>query len=79
LLRTADAEHHEALIEEAAREVSPWHELTNLEQRSFLSNWRKRWQWDREVEELAEDSGPNRMPWEVSRLIGHRGSGKNPN
>ncbi|HIF04315.1 MAG TPA: hypothetical protein EYQ80_02575 [Candidatus Poseidoniales archaeon] len=78
LLRTAEPEHHEALIEEAAREVSPWHELTDLEQRGFLSNWRKRWQWDREVEELAEDSGPNRMPWEVSRLIGHRGSGKNP-
>ncbi|MDP6906880.1 MAG: glycerophosphodiester phosphodiesterase family protein [Candidatus Thalassarchaeaceae archaeon] len=77
LFKVAEPEHHEALISEAAREVSPWRELSDLERRSFLANWRKKWQWDREIDELVEDSGANRMPWEISRLLGHRGSGKN--
>ena len=76
LLRTAEPEHHEALIAEASREVAPWHELSDLERKGFLAKWRKRWNWEREVDELAEDTCTNRMPWEVSRLIGHRGSGK---
>jgi len=29
------------------------------------------------VDELAGDSSSNTMPWEASRLLGHRGSGKN--
>ena len=75
LLNNAEPEHHEALIAEATNEVTPWHELSDLERKSFLSKWRKRWNWEREVDELSEDTGTNRMPWEVSRLIGHRGSG----
>ena len=77
LLRNADPSDHLALIEEAAREVTPWHELTYIERRGFLSTWRKRWNWDRDVDELAGDSSSNTMPWEASRLLGHRGSGKN--
>jgi len=76
LLRNADPSDHLALIEEAAREVTPWHELTDIERRGFLSTWRKRWNWDRDVDELAGDSSSNTMPWEASRLLGHRGSGK---
>lgn len=76
LLRDADEEDHVALVEEAAREVTPWHELTNIERRGFLSLWRKRWSWERDIDELAGDASPNTMPWEASRLIGHRGSGK---
>ncbi len=77
LLRNADPVDHSALIEEAAREVTPWHELTEIERRGFLSLWRKRWNWDRDIDELAGDSSSNAMPWEVSRLLGHRGAGKN--
>ena len=76
LLRNADTTDHTALIEEATREVTPWHELTDIERRGFLSTWRKRWNWERDVDELASDSSPNTMPWEVSRLLGHRGCGK---
>jgi glycerophosphoryl diester phosphodiesterase len=76
LLRDASEEDHIALIEEAAREVTPWNELTDIERRGFLSLWRKRWSWERDIDELAGDASPNTMPWEVSRLIGHRGSGK---
>jgi len=76
LLRNADPSDHSALIQEAAREVTPWHELTDIERRGFLSIWRKRWNWEREIDELAADSSPQSMPWEMSRLLGHRGSGK---
>ena len=76
LLRNANPDDHAALIEEAAREVTPWYELTDIERRGFLANWRKRWNWDRDVDELASDSTSKTMPWEVSRLLGHRGSGK---
>jgi len=50
--------------------------LTDIERRGFLSIWRKRWNWEREIDELAADSSPQSMPWEMSRLLGHRGSGK---
>ena len=76
LLRDADPSDHSALIEEAAREVTPWHELSGIERRGFLSSWRKKWNWDRDIDELVADSSPKTMPWEVSRLLGHRGSGK---
>ena len=76
LLRDANPSDHSALIEEAAREVTPWHELSGIERRGFLSSWRKKWNWDRDIDELVADSSPKTMPWEVSRLLGHRGSGK---
>ena len=76
LLRNANPSDHSALIQEAAREVTPWYELTDIERRGFLSIWRKRWNWEREIDELATDSSPQTMPWEMSRLLGHRGSGK---
>ena len=77
LLQNAEPEHHAALIEEAAREVTPWYELTDIERKAFLSTWRKQWNWERDLDELARDASPKTMPWEVSRMIGHRGSGKN--
>ena len=76
LLQAANPIDHSALIEEATREVTPWHELTDIERRGFLSIWRKRWNWERDIDELAGDSSPQTMPWEMSRLIGHRGCGK---
>ena len=75
LLQNAESGNHVALIQEAARETTPWPELTDIERRNFLSNWRKKWMWDRDIDELVMDSSPTTMPWEVSRLIGHRGSG----
>jgi len=79
LLQNAEPEHHAALIEEATREVTPWYELTDIERKGFLSTWRKQWGWDRDLDELARDASPKTMPWEVSRMIGHRGSGKDFN
>ena len=76
LLRDADPVDHAALVEEAAREVTPWYELTDIERRGFLSLWRKRWNWERDIDELAGDASTRTMPWEACRLIGHRGSGK---
>ena len=76
LLQNADPEDHAALIEEATREVTPWHELTDIERKGFLASWRKQWGWERDLDELSRDASAKTMPWEVSRMIGHRGSGK---
>ena len=48
LLQNAEPEHHAALIEEATREVTPWHELTDIERKGFLASWRKQWGWERD-------------------------------
>ena len=76
LLQNADTADHAALIEEATREVTPWHELTDIERKGFLASWRKKWGWERDLDELSRDASRKTMPWEVSRMIGHRGSGK---
>ena len=76
LFQNADPSDHSALIQDAEREVTPWYELTDIERRGFLSIWRKRWNWERDIDELAGDASPQTMPWEMSRLLGHRGSGK---
>ncbi len=79
LLENAEPEHHAALIEEATREVAPWHELTDIERKGFIASWRKQWGWERDLDELSRDASSKTMPWEVSRMIGHRGSGKDFN
>lgn len=72
----APAEEHEALVKQARAEVSPWHELSAGERESFLADWRTRWQWERDLDELVADASPESMPWEASRFIGHRGLGR---
>ena len=54
----------------------PWHEMTNNSRKEFLSAQRTRWQWSRSIDELVDSSDGNQIPWEVPRIIGHRGAGK---
>lgn len=75
-LDSAEAEHHASVIEELQREVAPWSELSNSEKRQFLNDWRKKWFWERDIEALMSESSESDMPWEVSRIIGHRGAGR---
>ena len=53
-----------------------WHELDDSGRRELLDGWRKRWQWGRSLDELCTDASENSIPWEVPRIIGHRGAGK---
>ena len=75
-MNSASVDQHESLIKQATTSISPWHEMTDDERKEFLESWRKRWQWGRSLEQLCNDSTPESMPWEVSRLIGHRGAGR---
>ena len=54
----------------------PWSEMTNNSRKEFLSAQRTRWQWGRSIDELVDSSDGNQIPWEVPRIIGHRGAGK---
>jgi len=75
-LDSAATEHHASVIAELQREVVPWSELSNSEKRVFLENWSKKWLWERDVDTLMLESTESSMPWEVSRIIGHRGAGR---
>ena len=75
-LDSAATEHHASVIAELQREVVPWSELSNSEKRVFLENWSKKWRWERDVDTLMLESTESSMPWEVSRIIGHRGAGR---
>jgi len=75
-MNSASVDQHESLIKQATTSISPWHEMSDDERKEFLESWRKRWQWGRSLEQLCNDSTPESMPWEVSRLIGHRGAGR---
>jgi len=75
-LDSITAEHHGSVIAELQREVAPWPELSDSEKKGFLEGWRKKWLWERDVGTLMTESDESSMPWEVSRIIGHRGAGR---
>ena len=69
-------EQHHSKIREMKRDVSPWHELSDSERINFISNWKRKWLWEREMDSLIEEISSSSLPWETPRLIGHRGTGK---
>ncbi|MDB3855240.1 glycerophosphodiester phosphodiesterase family protein [Euryarchaeota archaeon] len=68
-------EEHFTKISELKKEVSPWYELSDNERIKFVDNWRKKWLWSRERSTLLNETSKSSLPWEVSRIIGHRGTG----
>ena len=68
-------EEHFTKISELKKEVSPWYELSDNERIKFVDNWRKKWLWARERSTLLNETSKSSLPWEVSRIIGHRGTG----
>ena len=54
----------------------PWNEMSKGEHRELLTQMKKQWLWKRSVDELINSSEANQIPWEVPRMIGHRGAGK---
>lgn len=69
-------EEHASKISELRREISPWHELSDTERKKFIENWSNRWLWERKMSTLLNETSESSLPWEVSRIIGHRGTGK---
>jgi len=69
-------DQHANVLSKYKSEVTPWHEMSNEERKSFIKIWRSKWSWERNLDTLLEETTESSLPWEVSRLIGHRGAGK---
>ena len=55
----------------------PWHEISGSERMQVITEWRKKWGWSTSLTDLKSLTSESTMPWEMPRLIGHRGTGKN--
>ena len=67
---------HADAIRSLQGDISPWSELSDAERKEFIEGWRKKWFWERGVDVLMSEASETSMPWEASRVIGHRGAGR---
>ncbi|MBT4181067.1 MAG: hypothetical protein HOE00_05670 [Euryarchaeota archaeon] len=67
---------HASKISELQEEIPSWYELSDSERRNFVEKWKKKWLWERDIDTLLNETSESSLPWEVSRIIGHRGTGK---
>jgi len=56
---------------------TPWHELNDSERKEQISEWRGKWSWQTSLDELSNQSSSTSLPWQSTRMLGHRGCGKN--
>ena len=76
-LNNATKDDHTEILKSLESEVVPWMECDESRRRELLSFWRTKWKWSKSVDELmAYEEKKGSMPWEIVRMIGHRGSGK---
>jgi|TARA_B100001741_G_scaffold274291_1_gene243921 hypothetical protein len=76
-LNSATKENHQELLNSLKNEVPSWMECDESRKRDLLSYWRRKWNWTKSVDDLLDfEKQQGSMPWEVVRMIGHRGSGK---
>ena len=75
-LDSTPIDEHADAIRQLQREVAPWSEISDGERRVFIEGWRKKWLWERSVDVLMSEASETSIPWEASRVIGHRGAGK---
>ena len=75
-LSKSEPMNHESIIAEARSNLPHWHEMSDGERSKTLTTWRKRFSWNRSVDDLESNSTTATMPWEAVRIVGHRGCGK---
>ncbi|MDP6223958.1 MAG: glycerophosphodiester phosphodiesterase family protein [Candidatus Poseidoniaceae archaeon] len=76
-LKNATKEDHLSVLKSIKNDVTPWMECDVSRKRELLAYWRQRWQWNATVEDLLDFEEKNgSMPWQIVRMIGHRGAGK---
>ncbi len=76
-LNLATKEEHLDVLKSLESDVVPWMECDTSRKRELLSSWRTKWNWSKSVDELmSAEQQRGSMPWEMVRMIGHRGSGK---
>ena len=74
-LRSVRGDAGSSMQQRLVKEVEPWHLKSAKEQVRQMKEWSERWKWTRTVDNLMAESSDDRLPWEVVRVIGHRGSG----
>jgi len=75
LLDNSTKDNHLLIIDQLKSEVPAWKECDKQRKVMLIQYWRKKWNWDIDVEEVLAKSMDS-PPWQSVRLIGHRGSGK---
>lgn len=75
LLDSASKEQHLSIIKQLKSDVPSWNECDNNRKTELIQYWRKKWNWDIDLDVLLAESIDS-PPWQSVRLIGHRGSGK---
>lgn len=75
ILDDATKDQHLSIIEQLKSDVPTWNECDKQRKLELIEFWRKKWNWDIDIEEIMAKS-TNSPPWQSVRLIGHRGSGK---
>lgn len=75
-LETANQANHLDLLNTLEEETPTWAEADISRRRALVSEMRKRWHWDMDVDDLLKTYSGVTPPSYAPRLIGHRGSGK---
>ena len=77
ILDDSTKDQHLSIIKQLKSDVPTWNECDKQRKTELIKFWRKKWNWDIDVEETMAKSTDS-PPWQSIRLIGHRGSGKTP-
>lgn len=77
LLENTSKDNHISIINQLKSEVPKWNECDKQRKTMLIKFWRKKWNWDIDINEVLAKSIDS-PPWQSVRLIGHRGSGKTP-
>ena len=75
ILDSATKEQHLSIIKQLKSDVPTWNECDNQRKSELIRFWRKKWNWEIDIEDTIAKSTES-PPWQSVRLIGHRGSGK---
>ena len=76
-LKNATKEDHLSVLKSLKNDAAPWMECDRARKRELLTYWKQKWQWNSTVEDLLDFEEKNgSMPWQIVRMIGHRGAGK---
>ena len=65
LLVSANEENHKDIVNQLRSEVTPWTELDRSGKVEILSQWRKKWSWEKSVDDLLASTSESSMPWEL--------------
>ena len=71
----SEKEEHSSLIKEAENDLPMWVELNKSEKVAQLDVWKKEGYWGNESKSILEKLNENAIPWQIPRMIAHRGAG----